>query len=274
VVHYHYGGATALPGSRDLQWSSMLKRTRLVTFWGSDIRNPEIEARDNPYYVKLWQDAAAYTPSESRDRSLRTQALYATYGFHCVLGSDDMIAYVSPEIFPTYTVIRCGIRLDNLLPEYPNHERRRPTLVHSPSDTTVKGTAAVLAAVETLRRRKLDFDFILVKNVARSRALSILRSADLFLDQFMLGAHGMASVEAMAFGKPVVCFIKPSIPYPEDLPIVNATQDTLADVLERLILDGSLRHDLGLRSRRYAERYHDAREIARQLLQLYQTLAG
>ena len=95
----------------------------------------------------------------------------------------------------------------------------------------------------------------------------------MFLDQFVLGGYGLAALEAMALAKPVVLYVKPSLlaQYPTDLPVINATQENLADVLASLLTDGSLRHATGLRSRAYVERHHDALAAARQLISIYES---
>jgi hypothetical protein len=56
------------------------------------------------------------------------------------------------------------------------------------------------------------------------------------------------------------------------LPIINATQDNLADVLEPLLRDGELRHEIGKRSRVYVEKYHDAIKLAYRLVDIYQAV--
>ncbi len=78
----------------------------------------------------------------------------------------------------------------------------------------------------------------------------------------------------MAFGKPVVCYIKPSLvkQYPVDMPIVNATQDTLTEVLESLIQDSSRRHELGKKGRTYVEVHHDALSVTPQIMDIYTDL--
>ena len=70
----------------------------------------------------------------------------------------------------------------------------------------------------------------------------MLRSSDVFLDQFVISGYGVAAIEAMAYGKPVVCYIAPSVAehYPAELPIVNAGQDDLAASLESLLKDVDL----------------------------------
>ena len=83
-------------------------------------------------------------------------------------------------------------------------------------------------------------------------------------------------MEAMAFGKPVVCYITPAMEskHPADLPIVNGNQDNLAGVLAGLLDDGKRRHELGQRGREYVEKYHDARRIAKDLVGIYQQLCN
>ena len=102
----------------------------------------------------------------------------------------------------------------------------------------------------------------------------MMRDCDIFVDQVTGGDHGLAAIEAMAFGKPVICYIKPSVrdSLPHDLPIVSATPDDLPVVLSRLLSDGPWRAELGRRGRAYVEKHHDARTIAKQLLEIYREL--
>ncbi|MDQ3323417.1 MAG: hypothetical protein M3525_13450, partial [Acidobacteriota bacterium] len=80
-----------------------------------------------------------------------------------------------------------------------------------------------------------------------------------------------AAVEAMAFGKPVVCYINPVTgkDYPNDLPIFNANPDNITERLEVFVKDATLRHELGKKGRVYVEKYHDDKKIARELVETY-----
>jgi glycosyltransferase involved in cell wall biosynthesis len=274
VVHYHFGGAFALPREIDIACSRLLRKIRLITFWGTDIRVSQTEAEDNPYFDRIWKTTAKFQ-SGTRRRSDEIQKYYAEYGFSCVLGSEMMIPHLNRDLFPSYHLVRCGVDIKSLQPVLPEAERKRAVIVHSPSDPAVKGTAAVLKAVEILKARKLEFDFILIENTSREGTLETMSRADIVLDQFILGGYGMAAIEAMALGKAVVCYIKPSLlhAYPADLPIANANPDTLVEILEPLIVSADLRRSMGASCRQYAEKYHDSVTAARQLMKLYQTLA-
>ena len=272
VVHYQYGNAFALPGRLDAAFAGGLKKLRLVTFWGTDIRVPEIECRENPYFAAIYPEL--HKRWGTRKSSYRVQEWYAKRGFHCVLGSESMLPHVDRSLFRDVHMVRGAVDSENLYPVYPEPERLKVVIAHAPSDQLVKGTAAVLSAISQLQRKRLDLEFILIHNTPREKALEIVQHADVFLDQFVLGAYGTAAIEAMALGKPVVCYIKPSLvrEYPSDLPIVNASQEQLVSALEELILDGQLRRGLGIRGRQFVDKYHDSRMAGEQLKTLYHKL--
>jgi glycosyltransferase involved in cell wall biosynthesis len=142
-----------------------------------------------------------------------------------------------------------------------------------PSNQAKKGTNAVRQAIESLRHSR-SFDFRLLDGVARPDGMKMMRNCDIFLDQFVLGDHGLAALEAMALGKPCVCYIKPSVlrEHPRELPIVVANQDNLAEVIGNLLDNGDKRNELGRLGRAYVEKYHDALQIAEQLVEIYQRL--
>jgi hypothetical protein len=268
VVHYHFD-ASALPRGLDLRWVRLLGKPGVAEFWGSDIRIPEVEAADNPYYARLGT-AYEYHSMESYAKSRRVQAKFASAGLDCLISCNSMRPYLQPDLFSTVHFARQRIWLPEFEPSLPDPARARPVIVHSPSAPNAKGTPAVLAAIDSLRGC-FDFDFHLIQGMPRHQALAMVRDADIFLDQFVLGSYGMAALEAMALGKPAVVYIKPSMVahYPADLPIVNATQEGLTDVIAGLLTDGTRRREIGQRSRAYVERYHDALTIAGELRAIY-----
>ena len=146
-------------------------------------------------------------------------------------------------------------------------------MIHCPSKKATKGTKYVLQIIEKLKQTH-DFEFKLVHGLSHHKALEIIRNCDIMLDQFVLGDYGVVSTEAMAMGKPTVCWIRPEVVklLPPDIPIVNASLDNLGDVLARLIHDGKLRHQIGLDSRKFVETYHDAHKCARDIVKIYENL--
>lgn len=271
ILHWYFG-APILPWGLDLALVKRLRKPGIVEWMGSDIRIPEQEKAENPYYATAWENGYEYLNVESLANSYRLQSRFAQAGFACG-ASIGMIQYVKKELFSSFYVLPQRLLLSDYRPVYPSEEPHRFLLVHSPTAPVAKGTHAVLSAVEQLGSR-YDLEFRLIQGMERSRSLAVLQQADIFLDQFVLGDRGMASLEAMALGKPVVCYIKPSllVLYPPELPIVNANQQNLSLVLESLLQSPSRCRELGQKGRAFVEKYHDGIQAAHQLKDIYMAI--
>jgi len=273
VVHWHYT-TRALRWNLDLMYVSLLNKGRIIEFWGTDIRDPEIASIDNPYMERFYKDDPEFE-ERRRVKSIKNQTRFAKYGFKCLIPGEELGAYVNRDIFPTFYRTRQRLILEDYPVAYPDRDNPYPLVVHMVSNKVRKGTESVLRSVNQLKNT-YAFDFKLIHNVSKSEAAAVLRQSDIVLDQFVVGDYGLAAVESMASGKPTVCYIKPSIlkEYPEDFPVVVASQDNLAEVVEALLKDGWRRHEIGRRSRAYVEQYHDGRKVVRDLVCIYEELLG
>lgn len=245
----------------------------VVQWTGSDIRVPEIDSELNPFYQRALNQGYEYA-FESRAHSQATQMLFSELGFY-PLEFIGMGHYIDNALFPKRFRTWQSVVLSDFEPRFPDAENRRPLIVHSPSAPVAKGTEYVLAAIEKLKA-EADLDFVLVENTQREQALEIIRRCDIFIDQLILGAHGYAAVEAMAFGKPAVCYIHPEIgkDYPDGLPLINANPDNLIEILRPLLKDATSRNEVGRNSRAYVEKYHDDKKIAHDLADIYGEVIG
>jgi hypothetical protein len=271
VIHWHFGN-TALPKGLDLKLAKLAGKPGVVEFWGSDIRIAEISSRDNPYLARAYL-RSEYPKMGEYGASIKRQEMFAKAGCECIISCHSLRPYIKPGLFKKVHFIRQRVAVQNFVPCYPAPNNSRPVVVHSPSNPLIKGTQAVLEAVEYLKK-KHHFDFHLITGMEHTQALSVLRSADIYLDQFIGGAHGVAALEAMALGKPVLCYIKPSMveKYPPEFPIVNANMDNLIEVLESLLINAKRRNELGKQGRTYVEKYHDANKLAGQLIKVYECI--
>lgn len=84
------------------------------------------------------------------------------------------------------------------------------------------------------------------------------------------GMPGMIMLEAMAMGKPALCWFSGAIrTHMPECPVVSVTPETLQDRLREVLNDKWLRDDLGARGRAYVRRHHRPEIVASMCLDLY-----
>jgi len=277
VLHLYSGrsllrceGRFGLFGRRDLPlWKALGKRV-FVTFQGCEVRfrSATVHRPFSPCRAGVCDIAGCDAAYEARLRRWAEELLRWADKVFCV--NPDLIAHVPAAEFLPY------VALPTHLPQArPNPRRGVPRIVHAPSNRSIKGTEFLLAASEALRathRHALQ----LLNGVPRDQALEAYAQADILVDQLRLGWYGAVAVEAMARGVPVVAYLNEEdlarIPRPmrEELPIVNASPDTLTPALTRLLEEADLRVELGRRGRQFVGRWHHPLKIAKRLLQLYE----
>lgn len=271
VVHWHFD-TKVLPFNLDLRYIMLTKKPGLIEFWGSEIRNPEMASSDNPYMASYYQanpEAAAL----SRQRSKAVQRRFSDYGFNCLITASEIEPYIDKKRFENVYHTRARIILSEFTPRFPSPNNHRPMVVHAPSRQEIKGSEAILAVIQKLKER-YSFNFKLIHHTEHTQALRFVQDCDIMIDQMNIGDHGVAALEAMALGKPTLCYIKQSVldRHPPDFPIVNTSVDSLEDNLADLLADSDLRNEIGQKSRAYVEKYHDAHKIAHDLLGIYREM--
>ena len=264
VFHFHYGTSLTLDRS-DLKTLKEAGKRVFMNYWGSEVRTHDTAVRINPHIrVKFRAD---------EDAIRRNLEFTGRHVSHCIVADHELFEYVK-DYFAHVHFIPQAIDLEAYPVEAEPPKRRRPVVTHAPTDPATKGSPYIVAAVEELKE-KYDFEFILVQNLSHEEAKKIYREADIIIDSILEGAYGLFALETMAMGKPVIGWICDYMKerYPADLPIFSANPSTVKSTLEALLKDGAAREDAGLRGRRYVEKYHGAREVARQLVDLYRSAA-
>jgi hypothetical protein len=269
VVHWHWGDTTWK--QIDLRVAAQLNKPRLIEFWGDDLREPSRASRDNPFLARMYRQY----PELANQRSRIVQHMFQRHGFACLIPGYELADYLDSSIFDGFYQTRQRVLVEGVTPAFPEPSQDRPLLVHAPSDKARKGTEVVVAVINQLEKTH-RFEFKLIHQMPREQALATVARADVFLDQFTVGAEGLAALEAMALGKPVVCFVKESLRarYPAGFPVVRADQNNLAGMVAGLIENGGRRHELGVAGRKYVEQYHDARSVAAELVEIYRDLCN
>ena len=237
VFHFYFG-LTLVPRALQFPILRATRKKSVFHFLGSDIRGK--------------------SPDE---------LAYARAADARVVGSYDAARWV-----PDAEVIPPAIDLSHYT-SAAGRNGERVLVVHAPSNPERKGTQHVVAACE-----ELGVELDVVHGVPHDEAAERYRRADVVVDQLNAGWYGIFALEAMALGKPVVTFLhdeavrRTEEAFGVEVPIVNATKETLAERLRPLVESADERARRGAASRAYVEHVHDSERVADRLLDLYARL--
>ncbi len=155
-------------------------------------------------------------------------------------------------------------------------ERTELVVAHAPSVRAQKGTDAIIEAIEQLRREGVPIRLKLIEGMAHRDCVRSMTEADIFVDQLLYGWYGGAAVEAMSLGIPTIAYIDERdlrwIPpaMAADLPIINATPETIRDRLLELHRMGSdARRERGRASHSFVSKWHDPDALVRIVAKAY-----
>ena len=262
VFHFYFGN-TLLPRYYDLPILKRMNKKMVMRYLGSDVRQKSVAKRKNKFVQVKVKDE-----KEIRHR-ISTVAKYIKTA---IVGDYELYEYIQ-KYFEKVVIIRQALNIQDYKAAIPSLYKKIPLIVHAPSEKRFKGTEYVLQAISKLKE-ECDFKFKLVHGLNHEEAKNIYGKADIVVDQLLGGSHGVFSIEAMALGKPVICYIREDLKnkYPKELPVISANPENIYDVLKLLIEDAKLRHELGEKGRAYVEKYHDARKIAGELIKVYESL--
>ena len=260
VYHFHFGRTLVPPHNPDLPLVKALGGRVVFHYHGCDIRNRA--------HMLATHARATCTECDPFCKPARQQRILASAR-----------RWADAELVSTPDLLESAPAAQHLpvaatLADYPcAPPRGAPRLVvHAPTNRLIKGTRYVERAFESLQPRFPGVRFVIAERLPWRELVTLLGEADVVVDQLFMGWYGMVAVEAMALGKPVLCFIRPDFePRLRDCPIVRCTPE---DVTERLAAtlnagDGAAR---GAQGREYVEREHAAPVIAARLLELYRSL--
>lgn len=246
-------------------WFLKFTNKKVFIEWvGSDIRKPSLLAKLNRFYKKEYELGNYTYLKESDFRSWFRQFKFKFLKAIPLL-CPEMILYLDQNLHPKCIKTMQRINANKYLTT-PFNEKLI-TIVHAPSAFGAKGTLHIRQIIKNLKKL-IDFEYIEVNNLPRNETLKIISNCSIFLDQFILGSYGMAACEAMAYGKPVFCFLIKEVEdlLPISCPIVNCNLDTLESVLLQYLRNPDLRMKKGIESRNYIEKFHDSNVIVEPLM--------
>jgi glycosyltransferase involved in cell wall biosynthesis len=257
-----------------------------------------------PSIVSVWGTDVLEAPSLSPMHRWVTQHALARAGVITATGlrlAEATLPY-TPRRKPV-SVIPYGVELERFTPE-PRATRARITVGATSRLSPEKGMPHLLRAVATLRDRGVEVELLLagegpsrtqiesmIINLALSDRVELLgdvshdeipaflQRLDVFALPSTWEGFGVSAVEASAMELPVVASDVHGIP---DVVVHNRTgilvppanSDAIADALETLVGDASLRRALGGRGRAFVEANYRWSDNAALMERLYDELTG
>lgn len=200
----------------------------------------------------------------------RKIALWTRHADH-IVGGCDWVDYMSG--WDTLMLAHFSIDTDKIQPSEklsPLNEVRPLRILHAPNHRAIKGTDYFISAVRELRSEGLDVELTLLERLPNEKILDAICAADLVADQLVVGWYAMFALEAMATGKPVMCFLREDLIrfYTDaglvaegEIPIINCTPATVKEVIRKFALNRTSLASIGTKSREYVLKHHSLASI-------------
>ncbi len=230
---------------------------------GTDVRLPSRHAAENPW--SSFHDPLLYLP-RAEVLARRNIDYLTRAGRPIFVSTPDLLLDLPEASWCPVAVEPARWRTERA----GSDARARPLrVVHSPSNSILKGTQFILPILQQLEQEGI-IQFKLLQGVPSSEMPAEFAQADVMLDQFRAGSYGVAACEAMAAGCIVIGQVSEQVRAAVfdatgvRLPIVEATPDTIADRLRALSMHGDLAPQRA-QSIGFVQQVHDGRFSARVL---------
>src|SRR5690606_37664428 len=143
---------------------------------------------------------------------------------------------------------------------------------HAPNHRHIKGTEYFIKAVDELQAEGYSVELVIFERVSNDEIQKAIQEADIIADQLIIGWYAMFAIEAMAMGKPVLCYLRDDfirlyeyakLIEKDEIPIVNCSLENVKEKIKALLLDRSSLVEIGERSRRFVQKHHSIEAIGK-----------
>lgn len=246
IYIYFTGGPLGHSKLKKLEpWLLSIARVKTVLMpYGADVQDV-LRSNNLIYRHSLFQD---YPKFQKKQRKLIINRIerWIKNGTYIISGC-DWVFYLPhwDELMLGHFSIDLAKFHDSSKDDFPgSFSSSRPLrLLHAPNHRTIKGSRFFLEAVEELKQEGKYIQLDIIEKMPNSVVLEKISEADLILDQLVIGWYAMFALEALASGKPVVCYLDPELIklyeyagllIPEELPIINADFRSIKRVIREI----------------------------------------
>ncbi len=251
-----------------LKYTKLLNKKNLVEYIGGDIRCPQILMKINPFYREVLSSGNyEYHKIDNNGKKSLIQKQFSSIKAIPIV-NHEMSLFLNKGFHSNFILAYTKFDVKSITPIYPSKNNSKPLIIHSPTAPYAKGSNIIREVINRLEQ-SFEFEYKMLYNMPKDEVSSFVEKCDIFIDQIIIGSYGLSSIEAMAYGKPSMCYILDEVfenGLDRDCPIVNVNPDTFEEALINLLKSPNLRHSIGIKSRQFVEKYHDTLKICEQIL--------
>jgi glycosyltransferase involved in cell wall biosynthesis len=153
-----------------------------------------------------------------------------------------------------------------------NNEDAKLRILHAPNHLMIKGTEALIAAIDLLKNEGLHLELNLLRGVPNDEIRKAMEDADLVADQFVIGWYAMFAIEAMAMGKPVLCYlredlvelyVKAGLVTEDEIPLINTDLREIAAKIRWAYYNREELRAIGKKGREFVQKHHSIEHVGR-----------
>ena len=143
-------------------------------------------------------------------------------------------------------------------------------IFHAPNHRAIKGSDHFIRAVEELRAEGVDVELVMRERVPNEVIRQTMGEVDAVADQLIVGWYAMFALEAMAMGKPVLCYLRKDLLdlYEAEgllghgeMPILNCDPLSVKETIRSLAADRSQLAGIAERGKAYVRKHHSIEAI-------------
>ena len=173
-------------------------------------------------------------------------------------------------------VVNLGLPL-NIKPVQINDSKHKIVkILHTPSDSAIKGTKYILNALDILKKEGILFDLNLLSNVTNDEVLDAITNCDFIIDcRFSDTPIGMFGAEAALLGKPTIVggYLHNNIEkYFSDIesipPALYVHPNKIKQGIKKMIIDHEFRNSVAAKAFDFAKNNYTSRHVALNYMQI------
>ncbi len=158
-------------------------------------------------------------------------------------------------------------------------ESPKVTLGHAPTNQERKGSALFFKVITEMIQKNPLVEYQVIQNMTWDSCLRAMSSMDVYYDQWLIGAYGLAAVEAAIFKAAVFCKLNPQVMDAIERetgfknPFIQwETEDELRERSSALVESEPLRRKFGRIAYDYCKAVHDEKPVTERFLKIVEAM--